>query len=79
MTVGFSAVTEAMAQDGPQTATHRYERPATAETELRRAGFAILDRDDRFIDSGGHVWWLIVAGRDVPRAGAMMPRPRLAS
>ncbi len=58
------------AEDGPETATHHYERPATAETELRGAGFAILDRDDRFIDSGRHRWWMIVARRDGPRSGA---------
>jgi len=50
-------------EDGAETATHRYERPAAAETELRRAGFAILDRDDRFIDSSRHRWWMIVARR----------------
>ena len=49
--------------DGPETATHRYERPATAETELQRVGFAILDRDDRFIDTSRHRWWMIVARR----------------
>ena len=51
------------AEDGPETATHRYERPATAEKELRGVGFAILDRDDRFIDSSAHRWWMIVARR----------------
>lgn len=51
------------ADDGPETASHRYARPATAETELQRAGFAILDRDDRFIDTSRHRWWMIVARR----------------
>jgi SAM-dependent methyltransferase len=55
------------AEDGPETATHHYERPVTAETELRGAGFAILDRDDRFIDSSRHCWWIIVARRDASR------------
>ena len=55
------------AEDGPETATHHYERPATAETELRGAGFAILARDDRFIDSSRHRWWMIVARRDASR------------
>jgi SAM-dependent methyltransferase len=51
------------ADDGPETPSHRYERPATAETELQRVGFAILDRDDRFIDTSRHRWWMIVASR----------------
>ena len=68
------------AEDGPETASHHYQRPAAAAAQLRRAGFAVLDEDDRFIDSGGHVWWLIVARRDGPRSAArVMGRPRLAS
>jgi predicted methyltransferase len=56
------------AEDGLETATHRYEQPATAEKELRGAGFAIRDRDDRFTDSSRHRWWLIVARRAVRAA-----------
>ena len=50
-------------EDGAETDTHRYERRAAAETELQRVGFAIVDRDDRFIDSSRHRWWMIVARR----------------
>ncbi len=36
--------------------------PAAVEAELRRSGFEIVARDDRFIErSDGAVWWLIVA------------------
>jgi ubiquinone/menaquinone biosynthesis C-methylase UbiE len=50
-------------EDGAETDTHRYERRAAAETELQRVGFAIVERDDRFIDSSRHRWWMIVARR----------------
>ena len=50
----------------------RYQIAASiAEDEIRRAGFEIISRDDRFIDrpaterpgdrSDDHIWWLIVA------------------
>jgi ubiquinone/menaquinone biosynthesis C-methylase UbiE len=37
--------------------------PTSAERHLRAAGFAVIDRDDRFIDRPGDddVWWIIVA------------------
>jgi hypothetical protein len=37
--------------------------PASAERDLRSTGFAVVDRDDRFIDRAGDddVWWIIVA------------------
>ena len=50
-------------EDGPETASHRYVPPAAAETELQRVGLTILDRNDRFIDSSRHRWWMIVAVR----------------
>jgi len=47
---------------GPRA--HRHESPGSAEARLRRAGFEIASRDDRFIEGGGHgSWWLIVARR----------------
>jgi predicted methyltransferase len=37
--------------------------PASAERHLRSAGFAVVERDDRFIDrpDDDDVWWIIVA------------------
>jgi ubiquinone/menaquinone biosynthesis C-methylase UbiE len=38
--------------------------PTPVEEELRRRGFAIVSRDDQFIDQpAGKPWWLIVARR----------------
>jgi ubiquinone/menaquinone biosynthesis C-methylase UbiE len=40
----------------------RHLEPASVEDELRRSGFEIVVRQDRFIErSDGAVWWLIVA------------------
>jgi len=46
--------------------TQHHEIPADlVEAEIRRAGFEIISRQDRFIDqpSDEHVWWLIIAQR----------------
>lgn len=46
--------------------TQHHEIPAEfVDAEIRRAGFEIISRQDRFIDrpNDEHVWWLIVAQR----------------
>jgi SAM-dependent methyltransferase len=41
---------------------HHHESADSADRQLRRAGFEILSRQDRFIEpAGGAAWWLIVA------------------
>jgi len=45
-------------------APHHQLSAALVESELRRYGFEILSRDDRFIDKpGDQPWWLLVAQR----------------
>lgn len=52
------------AAGGAATGHHETES-GEAATEIPQAGFAILSRDDRFIDRPGDkdIWWLIVARR----------------
>ncbi|HKA01068.1 MAG TPA: methyltransferase domain-containing protein [Candidatus Solibacter sp.] len=49
----------------PANTAHEHEvSPELAEAELRRKGFQILSRNDRFIDRpGDEPWWLLVAAR----------------
>jgi SAM-dependent methyltransferase len=47
--------------ESADTEAHHYEPPDHAEERLRRTGFAITSRQDRFIDRPGGGWWLIVA------------------
>ena len=42
---------------------HHELAPGAAEQEIREAGFAIVSRDDRFVDRPGDdgIWWLLIA------------------
>lgn len=54
------------ATESREFGTEHHEIPAElVDTEIRRAGFEIISRQDRFIDrpSDEHVWWLIIAQR----------------
>ncbi len=44
---------------------HHEIHPELVDAEIRRAGFEVISRQDRFIDrrDDEHVWWLIVARR----------------
>lgn len=45
-------------------APHHGAFPAFAENVIRRSGFQIVSRDDRFIDwPGEQSWWLVVAAK----------------
>ena len=60
--------------ESPEAEAEHHERaPAEVEKEIRRSGFEVISRDDRFIESptadrpgdrpDDHGWWLIVAGK----------------
>jgi predicted methyltransferase len=52
------------ATEFPEKRTDHHEIPAElVDSEIRRAGFEIVSRQDRFVDraNGEHVWWIIVA------------------
>jgi predicted methyltransferase len=54
-----------LAGEQPESTAHGHEVvPDLVEAELRRKGFKIVSRDDRFIDrAGDEPWWLLVAMR----------------
>jgi SAM-dependent methyltransferase len=65
---------EAHATEAREDGAHHHETPAAAEDRIRRAGFEIASREDRFIEAGGRErWWLVVARKPSPGA-----RPPLA-
>ena len=53
----------------PDTASERHDiEPGKVEADLRRQGFKMIRRDDRFTRQPGddRVWWLIVAQKPLP-------------